>query len=297
MKKRLLTALMFALLGASYLLAQGPLTPLMTLNGKTDSNGYLLTSFGTYAAPDTPLTPLGNLRGRTDSNGYLLVTGTGGGTIPDASCFTFTSNDTALCREAANVIGQRSPSAPTSGQTFRVYNSYTSGVNFEDVEIAWSGNNAFIQTGQIGGGSSRSLVLRNTGNSSTVLGSNSTDRLTVSGGGNIQLGSPPVTFMSITAPTATTFCTSPSIPNSNGTAAFTVNVGSACATSVGVITLPSAATGWVVNCFDVTTPASYVIGQTGGTQTTATITAYARTTGLASNWTSADVLRCTAVGY
>lgn len=100
-----------------------------------------------------------------------------------------------------------------------------------------------------------------------------------------------------TTPTATTFCTSPTVPNANGTAAFTINVGTACATSAGVITLPAATTGWVVTCFNVTSPATSTIGQTGGTTTTATITNYVRTTGVAGNWTDSNILRCSATGY
>lgn len=104
-------------------------------------------------------------------------------------------------------------------------------------------------------------------------------------------------FAFSTAPTATTFCTSPSIPNNNGTMAFTVNVGTACATSVGTITLPAATTGWVVNCHNVTAPATNIVEQTGGTTTTATVTNYVRTTGVAGSWTDSNVLRCNAVAY
>lgn len=100
-----------------------------------------------------------------------------------------------------------------------------------------------------------------------------------------------------TAPTATTFCTSPSIPTNNGTAAFTVNVGTSCATSVATITFPTATTSWVVNCSNVTVPATNVVSQTGGTTTTATLTNYSRTTGLAANWTDSNILRCQATGY
>jgi hypothetical protein len=100
-----------------------------------------------------------------------------------------------------------------------------------------------------------------------------------------------------TAPTATTFCTSPSIPSNNGTAAFTINVGTACATSVGTITLPSAATGWMCDFANVTNPASNVVSQTGGTAATVTMTNYARTTGVASNWTSSDVIRAKCLAY
>lgn len=102
---------------------------------------------------------------------------------------------------------------------------------------------------------------------------------------------------SSTAPVATTFCTSPSIPANNGTAAFTINVGTACATSVGTITMPAATTGWVCDFQNVTSPATSVIGQTGGSTTTVTVTNYVRTTGVAGNWTSSDVIRAKCSAY
>ena len=102
---------------------------------------------------------------------------------------------------------------------------------------------------------------------------------------------------SSTAPVATTFCTSPSIPANNGTAAFTINVGTACATSVGTITMPTATTGWVCHFANVTAPASNVPSQTGGTTTTVTLTNYSRTTGLAANWTDSNVIRAMCTAY
>lgn len=102
---------------------------------------------------------------------------------------------------------------------------------------------------------------------------------------------------SSTAPVATTFCTSPSIPANNGTAAFTINVGTGCATSVGTITMPAATTGWVCNFQNVTSPATSTIGQTGGTTTTVTVTNYVRTTGVAGNWTNSDVIRAMCSAY
>ena len=107
-----------------------------------------------------------------------------------------------------------------------------------------------------------------------------------------------VLALSGTAPTVTGFCTSPSVPNSNGTAAFTINVGTSCTgISTGSITLPAATTAWVCHVQNVTTPASYIVGQTGGTATTATVTNYSRTTGLAADWTASDVLRVSCMAY
>lgn len=126
---------------------------------------------------------------------------------------------------------------------------------------------------------------------------NDTDDTTTFRGG-VRLG--PNAVLAIdgdTAPTATTFCTSPSIPANNGTSAFTINVGTACASSTGTITLPAAATGWVCDFHNVTTPASNVVEMTGGSTTTVTMTNYARTTGLASNWTDSHVIRAKCMAY
>lgn len=119
--------------------------------------------------------------------------------------------------------------------------------------------------------------------------------ITVAAGGAFDL----VTKFAIrTAPTASAgFCTSPSVSASNGTAAFEVTIGSACAGSTGTITLPAATTAWVCTCHDVTSPAGNYMEQTGGSTTTCTMQNYSRTLGTAANFTSADVFRCTAMGY
>ena len=102
-----------------------------------------------------------------------------------------------------------------------------------------------------------------------------------------------------TAPTISSgFCsTSPSIVANNGTWAFTIGVGTSCSGSTGTLGMPTAATGWVCSFADVTTPASYVISQTGGTASTVTLTSYARTTGVASNFTASDVIRAMCAAY
>ena len=118
---------------------------------------------------------------------------------------------------------------------------------------------------------------------------------TIHAGASYHLGS--TLFVSATAPTVSGFGTSPSVPNSNGTAAFSIDVGTGGTASTGTITLPAATTAWVVSCYDVTTPASYITHQTGGTTTTAAVTNYSRTTGLATAWTASDILRCHAAAY
>lgn len=102
--------------------------------------------------------------------------------------------------------------------------------------------------------------------------------------------------VSHTAPTiASGFCTSPTIATNN-TASFQVTVGSACAGSVGSITMPAATTGWSCNIANVTTPASNTPWQTSSSTTAVGVTNYVRTTGVAGNFTASDKLnfQCTA---
>ncbi len=132
---------------------------------------------------------------------------------------------------------------------------------------------------------------------------------------NFQAGTSPATIMqvgtaalnftsslkllfSVTAPTvASGFCSSPTIPNANGTASFTINVGSACAASTGTLTMPTANAGWSCTFADITTPASNSVWQTGGSSSTVVITNYSRTTGVAANFTSSDVINGKCAAY
>ena len=114
------------------------------------------------------------------------------------------------------------------------------------------------------------------------------------GKGGFANGASGATFISQTAPTIAAGAGA-AIVASNGTVAFEINLGGAAQT--GTITLPSATTGWVVYMQNITTPASFVISQTGFTQTTATFTCYSRTTGLAINWTANDHMVCLAMAY
>jgi hypothetical protein len=103
---------------------------------------------------------------------------------------------------------------------------------------------------------------------------------------------------SATAPTVNSgFCTSPSISNNNGTAAFTITIGSACAASTGVLTMPTASVGWSCHFNNVTTPASNTPYQTASTTTSVSVTNYARTTGVASNWTASEVVTAECTAY
>lgn len=101
-----------------------------------------------------------------------------------------------------------------------------------------------------------------------------------------------------TAPTISSgFGTSPSISANNGTAAFTITVGTGGTASTGVIGLPAATTGWIVMADDGTTPGINATKQTASSTTSATLTNYNTTTGVAAAWAAGDVIRCIAMAY
>jgi hypothetical protein len=88
---------------------------------------------------------------------------TGGIKLMAGSYFAWTDNtsstyavtpDTYLYRDAANTVAQRNL---TNAQTFRVYNTYTSGSNYERLGIQAS-SNAFFITPEAATGTVRELV-------------------------------------------------------------------------------------------------------------------------------------------
>lgn len=102
-----------------------------------------------------------------------------------------------------------------------------------------------------------------------------------------------------TAPTVTSAGTSPSIPSQNGTAAFTVNVGTGGTASAVVLAMPTAAAGWVCNASDLTNPTTgggYYVKQTAGSATSVTLTGFS-TAGSATAFTASDVLSVSCLAY
>jgi hypothetical protein len=94
---------------------------------------------------------------------------------------------------------------------------------------------------------------------------------------------------SATAPSISSgFGTSPSIVANNGTAAFTIDVGTGGTATSGVINLPTATTGW--NCFATDRTTNIVTRETATTTSTATLTA-------ASAWTASDILQVSCFAY
>ena len=105
--------------------------------------------------------------------------------------------------------------------------------------------------------------------------------------------------ISATAPTiASGFGTSPSVTANNGTAAFTINVGTGGSASSGVVTMPAASTGWSCTVEPNGAPQAAAITYSAPTSTTSiTITNYTLTTGAALAWTASLVLDVNCVGF
>jgi hypothetical protein len=106
-------------------------------------------------------------------------------------------------------------------------------------------------------------------------------------------------LISSTAPTvASGFGTSPSIPHANGTAAFTVNVGTGGTASSGVLTLPAATTGWTCHVDPNAAPQAAGVTYSAPTSTTSvTLTNYTQSTGVALAWAASEVLQVSCFAY
>lgn len=103
-----------------------------------------------------------------------------------------------------------------------------------------------------------------------------------------------------TAPTlASGGCTTPTAVTDNGTAAFSVGVGTSCSGSQPLVfTLPAATTGWQCTARNQTSPAGSSPAMSSTVSTTSvTITNYSRTLGTAAAWTDADVVVVSCMGY
>ncbi len=123
--------------------------------------------------------------------------------------------------------------------------------------------------------------------------------LSVAVAGNLKLGTK--LLISPTAPTiASGGCTTgsaQSVSGSNGSAAFAITLGGATCGSSITLTMPAAATGWVCDAHDNTTPASNMLDSVTNSATSVTLTNYVRTTGVAGNFTGGDVLAVKCLAY
>ena len=106
---------------------------------------------------------------------------------------------------------------------------------------------------------------------------------------NLTNGTSGRVFVHMGAPTISSgFGTTPSIVASNGTASFTINVGTGGVATSGLIGLRAATTGW--NCFATDPTTNIVTRETATTTTTATLTA-------ASAWAASDILQVSCFAY
>lgn len=122
--------------------------------------------------------------------------------------------------------------------------------------------------------------------------------IAVAGGGTISLGSQPILFAS--APSiASGFGTSPSI---SGTAnSFVVTVGTGGSASLGVVTLPAAASAWHCEITNLTATLANRAGvwtvQIATTTTSATIESQTISTGAVVAWAAADNLYMNCMAF
>jgi hypothetical protein len=115
----------------------------------------------------------------------------------------------------------------------------------------------------------------------------------VSDGTNYQvIACTAVTKLMGSAPTISSgFGTSPSVTHNNGTASFSINVGTGGTATSGVVGLPTATDGWSCYASDTGTTPTGQTEPTAGSTTTVTLTNYSRTTGLAIAWTASEIIQ------
>ena len=106
-------------------------------------------------------------------------------------------------------------------------------------------------------------------------------------------------LVSSTTPTiGSGFGTSPSIVASNGTAAFTLNIGSGGSATSGVVIMPVANTGWACTAMPNTVPQAGAVMYSSPTSTSSiTITNYTQATGVALAWPTNTIISVKCVGY
>jgi len=101
-----------------------------------------------------------------------------------------------------------------------------------------------------------------------------------------------------TAPTIGTCGTGPSIPNNNGTAAFTVNVGTGGTATTCTVNMPAATTGWA--CFVAPNGAPQAAAEVFSAPTSTTLITlsnYTASTGVALAFTASEVLQVSCHAY
>src|SRR5208283_4935148 len=225
---------------------------------------------------------------------------------------------TPLQLTGANTIEQYNS---TTAQIFNVYGTRTDSTHNEYLSLTYDGiNSEYFIGSQKGsaGGSQRSVCLGGMGvegwctdtsnewrpssdNTKTLGTAALAPSIVYAHGISLDHSAAARVYIADAAPTISSgFGTGASITANNGTAAFTINVGTGTVTNPGVIGFPTATTGWAVHCDDVTSATSislFLTKQTATSSTTATITQFTSAASTSTSWTASDVLVCTASAY
>ena len=162
-----------------------------------------------------------------------------------------------------------------------------------------SGANLIIQSGDGTGNAAASTLTfktphvgstgttQQTMNTQLTLGDNV---ITIASGSTVSINS---LLISTAAPTISSgFGTGPSVTHNNGSASFSINVGTGGTATSGVVALnATAADGWSCSASD---PGTTPTGQTevsSASTTTVTLTNYSRTAGTALAWTASEIIQ------
>lgn len=193
-----------------------------------------------------------------------------------------------------------------TGQNFDLFDRVNGKIRWffpQSAAPATAGNMRFASTETIGwrnNANGADVILSKTAGAS---GTTPADTLDTSQFGAIKTAGIVATnlLMSTTAPSiAGAGCggSAASIPANNGTAAFTVNVGTAPTSAGCTVTLPTATTGWTCRATDITTTSTGVFyqKQTGGSTTTAIIQNFSDVA-VATAPTASDVYRVSCEAY
>jgi hypothetical protein len=113
-----------------------------------DKTGSIVSSYGINIGGTNASSPL------LVSGTFYLATAT---VVQWGTAANRLASDLAILKEAANVLSQRNG---TNAQTFRLYNTFTSGTNFERLNFRWASNEFILDAEKgSGGGTLRGIKI------------------------------------------------------------------------------------------------------------------------------------------
>jgi hypothetical protein len=115
---------------------QGSTDAALWINGRSGSAAQYRNDGITYTSGAWSSISLGGGTGSSTNGIFMGVGGVAGFQIGSDIPFSF-GNDVKLARDSANVFAQRNAGL---GQTFRIYNTYTSGSQYERAYLGWNNN-------------------------------------------------------------------------------------------------------------------------------------------------------------